>query len=200
VKCFFLPLISIAGLVSCSSSPETGLTPPESGKNEIIMAEDGSNNPFTFKPEDVLQGDDGTVTGGKRSQYDSRMESAYAKANSKVPSYMQSSYQKAAWSGGKNYGTGSYKTSESDQGAKKSWFGGRKSKESSKVARASGQDFSTGSFQTGSANETGRTVKTGSNAYAESRSGNAWAGKPVILTEGEYRSISMGQAKSLLGR
>ncbi len=190
-----------AGLVSCSSSSEeTGLTPEPSGARKIDISESGGNNPFSYKDEEVQRGEDGTIAGGRRSRYSTKMESAYAKANSEVPSYMQSSYQKAAWSGGKNYGTGSYQTSRSEKEEKRSWFGGRKSKENTKVARASGRDFSTGSFQTGSANEGGRSVRKKNSSYVESRSGNAWAGKPVILSEGEYRSISMGQAKSLLGR
>ncbi len=199
---FFLLLITATGLISCSSSdPEVvDFTPESTGGRNIQIGEDGGNNPFAFKQEDIQQGDDGTITGGKRSQFDSRLESAYAKANSSVPAYMERSYQKAAWSGGKDYGTGSYETAESKNSGKRSWFGGRKSKEANQVAKAAGRNYGTGSYRTGSANETGRSVKTGSNAYAKSRAGNGWARKPVILTEDQYRSISMGQAKSLLGR
>lgn len=203
MKRFFLLLFSAAGLVSCSSlSSETGLEPSteRTGAREIAIDEGGGNNPFAFNNEDVQQGDNGSITGGKRSQYDSKMKSAYAQANGTVPAYMQRSYQQKAWAGGKDYSAGSYQTSKNSNAGKKSWFGGRKSNEASQVARASGQDFSTGSYRTGSANETGQSVKTGSNAYTESRNSNGWGGIPVILTTDEYRSISMGQTKSLLGR
>ncbi len=201
VRLIFSFSIMTAGLVSCSSSSEeSGLTPEPSGAREIQIGEDGGNNPFAFKKEDIQQAENGSITGGKRSQFSTATESAYAKANREVPTYLQSSYQKAAWSGGKDYRTGSYETSSSQKAEKKSWFGGRKSSEAAKVASASRQDFSTGSFQTGSANESGRSLGKKSSAYAESRSGNAWARKPVILSEGEYRSISRGQAKTLLGR
>ena len=202
MKGFFSLLSAGLGLVSCSSSSsdESGLTPEREGARQIQIGEDGSNNPFAFKKEDIQQGDNGSITGGKRSQYSTELESAYAKVNREVPSYLQSSYQKTAWSGGKNYGTGSYETSASQQAQKKSWFGGRKSQEAQRVARASGRDFSTGSFRAGSASESGQSAPTKKSAYAESRAGNAWARKPVILSEGEYRSISRGQAKTLLGR
>ncbi|MFT6180850.1 MAG: hypothetical protein ACI9NQ_001902 [Paracoccaceae bacterium] len=201
---FFLLLISAAGLVSCSSSSssESGLesSAERTGARKITIGEDGGNNPFAFNKEEVQKGDDGSITGGKRSQYDSQMKSAYAQANGKIPNYMESSYQKKAWAGGKDYSTGSYQTAKNRNAGKKSWFGGRKSNEASQVARASGQDYSTGSYRTRSANETGRAVRTGSNAYTESRTSNGWGRAPVILTSEEYRSISMGQAKSLLGR
>ena len=190
-----------SGLVSCSSSSdESGLTPEPSGARQVKIGEDGRNNPYAFKQEDIERGDDGSITGGKRSQFSTATESAYAQANRDVPSHFKTAYQRAAWSGGKNYRTGSYETSPSRKAGKKSWFGGRKSKEAQKVAGASGQDFSTGSYRTGSARESGRALPKKGSSYAESRSGNGWARKPVILSEGEYRSLSLGQAKSLLGR
>jgi len=191
------------GLVSCSSSSSSGEAPDPraSTGSEIKIGEDGSNNPFAFNQTDVQQGDDGSIVGGKRSQYSSRVESAYAKANSSLPEYLQRSYQKSAWSGSKNYGTGSYETSESKDSGKRSWFGGRKSGESDQVARASGQNYSTGSYRTGGASEAGRAVRTGSSGYIDSQNSKGWGRKkPVILSEGEYRSLSLGQAKSLLGR
>lgn len=200
---FFLLLIATTGLVSCSSSSsEPAPDPRTAGGSEIKISEDGSNNPFAFRQEDVQQGDDGSIVGGKRSQYESRVESAYAKANSSLPDYLQRSYQKSAWSGSKNYGTGSYQTAESKDSGKRSWFGGRKSGESDQVARASGQNYSTGSYQTGGASEAGRSVKTGSSGYIDSQNSKGWGRKkPIILSEGEYhRSLSLGQAKSLLGR
>ena len=200
---YFLLLIASAGLVSCASSSSSDSDAIAGGgapvKSETTIGKD--SNPFAFKQTDIQQGDDGSITGGKRSQYESKVESAYAKANSSVPAYLQRSYQKTAWSGKKNYSAGSYETSESKNTGKRSWFGGRKSNEANQVARASGQDYSTGSFKTGGANESGRSVRTGSNAYTESRTSDGWGRRPVILNEGEYhRNLSLGQAKSLLGR
>ncbi|YCM44878.1 hypothetical protein V2O64_02450 [Verrucomicrobiaceae bacterium 227] len=159
-----------------------------------------NNNPFSFKKEDVESSSDGVVTSGKMSQFNERTKSAYAESNSKVPSYLQKDYQKKAWAGGKDYSTGSYKTEGFGESEKKSWFAGKSSNEASKVSRASGQNYATGSFQTGSANETGRSVTTGRNAYAHNRAADGWGRSPDILTPQDQRKLTMGQAKSLLGR
>lgn len=197
----FLFLIPILGLVSCSSSEtsEASAEPEQSGaKNWGEMTD--SNNPFVFKKDDVESGEDGVVTSGKRSQFDKRTKSAYAEANSSVPSYLEKDYQKKAWSGGKDYSTGSYKTKGFNDSGKKSWFAGKSSDEASKVSRASGQNYATGSFQTGAANETGRSVASGSSSYVESRAADGWGRSPSILTPQDQRKLTMGQAKSLLGR
>lgn len=198
-----MALLSIVatGLVSCSSSSsESGLEPGPEGASVTEIDKKGKNNPFAFKNEDVQKGDNGEITGGKRSMYDAKAESAYAKANGDSPNYLQKSYQKKAWAGGKDYSTGSYRTGSYGQSGKKSWFGGRKSSEGNQIARASGKDFSTGSYGTGSANEAGRSVGTGSSAYVNSRNSDGWGRVPTIIDESEHRSLSMGQAKSLLGR
>ena len=198
----FLYLLALAsGLVSCSSSDsESGLAPAESsGDNEVVIGRDGSNNPFAFKKEDIQQGDDGSITGGKRSQFERLSDSAYARANANAPAYLQKSYHKQAWSGTQNYRTGSYRTSSNVQAQTQSRFGGRQSNSSNKVARGSGQGYGTGSYGTGRANENGNTMNTGTSGYVDEQARDGWR-KVTILEGSEYRSISMGQAKSLLGR
>ena len=195
----FLSILT-AGLVSCSSSdPESGLTPEPSGANQVEIGKDGSNNPFAFKKEDIQQGDNGSITGGKRSQFEQRADSAYARANANAPAYLQKSYHKQAWSGSQDYSTGSYRTSSNSQAKTTSRFGSRQSNSSNKVARAAGQGYGTGSYGTGRANESGSAVNTGSSGYVDEQARDGWRKVP-ILEGNEYRSISMGQAKSLLGR
>ena len=157
------------------------------------------NNPFAFKKEDVSS-ENGVVTSGKRSQFDKRLKSAYAESNSSVPSYLQKSYQKQAWAGGKDYSTGSYKTEGYGQSDKKSWFSGKSSNEANRTARASGQTYDTGAFRTGSANEAGRTVASGTNAYVERQASDGWGRSPTILNESEHRRLTLREAKSLMGR
>lgn len=199
-RLFMLSAVAL-GLVSCStSSSESGLDAGPDGANVTEIDKKGKNNPFAFKNEDVEKGDNGAITGGKRSMYDAKAESAYAKANGDLPNYLQRSYQKKAWAGGKNYSTGSYQTGSYGQSGKKSWFGGRKSNESDQIANASGRNYSTGSYGTGSANESGRSVRTGSNPYVDSRNSDGWGRVPTIIDEADHRRMSMGQAKSLLGR
>lgn len=197
----FLSLaILTAGLVSCSNSDsESGLTPEPTGARQVEIGRDGSNNPFAFNKEDIQRGDDGSITGGKRSQYDSLADSAYARANADAPAYLQKSYHKEAWAGGKDYSTGSYKTGANSNAGTTSRFAGRQSDSSNKVARAGGQTFGTGSYGTGRANENGRTMATGTSGYVDEQARDGWR-KVKILEGNEYRSISMGQAKRLLGR
>jgi len=190
--------MAAAGLVSCSSSPnESGIDPEPSGANQVKISE--GNNPFAFSKEDVQTGGDGRVTGGKRSQFEMKAESAYAKANAETPKYFQKSYQQQAWSGSRDYRTGSYQTASNSNSKRKSWFGRRKSSSAGKVAGVSGQGYDTGSYRTGQSNESGRTQATGSSGYVDEQRRDGWR-KIQILENKEYREISMGQARSLLGR
>lgn len=187
---------------SASSESESSLPVDESGGGARIINidEGGSNNPFAFNKSDVQSSKEGSITGGKRSRYDVRSASAYAQANRDLPAALQKSYAKKDWSGAKDYSTGSYQTGDYGESKKKSWFGGRKSKEANQVARASGQSFQTNSYQTGSANEAGRSIKKKSNAYTEVRNSDGWGREPVILSKEQRRAITFGQSKSLLGR
>ena len=192
--------VAAAGLVSCSSSsPETGLDKEPSGAEKVKLSKDGSNNPFAFSQEDIQRGDDGRITGGKRSQYELKAESAYARANADAPARFQRSYQKQQWAGSRDFTTGSYRTGSFRESGSKSWLGGRKSREAGQVAGVAGQGFETGSYRTGRANEQGRARPTGSSAYVDEQAQDGWR-KIQILDQKEYRSLSMGQAKTLLGR
>lgn len=197
--------MSVVILSSCSSSSSESesslpIDEGEAGARIIDIDEGGSNNPFAFNKSDVQSSKEGAITGGKRSRYDVRSASAYTQANRDLPAALQKSYAQKNWSGSKDFSTGSYQTADYGGAKKKSWFGGRKSKEANQVARASGQSFQTNPYQTGSANEAGRSIKKKSNAYTEVRNSDGWGREPVILSEEQYREITFGQSKSLLGR
>ena len=198
---FFFLLILSFGLASCSSSDsDTGLTAPESeGGRNVSIGKDGSNNPFAFKKSDVEQGDNGLITGGKRSQFEQQANSAYANANASAPAYLQKSYSRQTWAGAKDYSTGSYKTGRYGKSVQQSRFDSRQSNQANRVANSDGKGFGTRSYRTGSAIESGSNASKGSSAYVDEQRGDGW--RRVKIIEGdEYRSISMGQAKSLLGR
>lgn len=193
---FFLMALSAGGLISCSSStPETGLEPEPAGDGKVTISE--SNNPFAFSQEDIQQGDDGRITGGKRSQFELKSEAAYAKANAAAD--LQRSYQKQNWAGVRDYSTGSYQTGSYGDSGRKSWFGGRKSRDADQVANAAGRDYTTGSYRTGQAPESGQVRSTGSSAYVDEQAQDGWRRIPILENK-EYRSLTLGQAKSLLGR
>ena len=189
-----------AGLVSCSSSTsETGIDPEPTGANQVNIQKDGSNNPFAFNKDDVNKAKDGRVTGGKRSQFELKADSAYAKANADASGYLKRSYHKQSWSGARDFSTGSYETGSYGKSKSKSWFSIRRSKNDGRMASAAGRDFSTGSYRTGSANEQGKVRPTGSSAYVDEQVSDGWR-KIQILENKQYRKLTMGQAKSLLGR
>lgn len=200
MRCFFCSLILGLGLVSCSSSDKNvGLDPESQGARNVTIAKDGSNNPFAFKKGDVEKGDDGLITGGKRSQFEQRANSAYADAKANAPAYLQKSYNKQTWAGPKDYSTGSYKTSGYRQSGQDSEFGKRKANQTNKVANATNRGFGTASYRTGNASEGGREISTGSSNYVDKQARDGWRRVKIIESD-EYRSISMRQAKSLLGR
>lgn len=197
---FFFIALTVAGLVSCSSSSsETGVDPEPSGANQVTISKDGSNNPFAFSKEDIQRGADGRVTGEKRSQFEQQAESAYAEANDNLPAYLQKDFQKKTWRGSRDFRTGSYQTASYRESDQRSRFAGQRLREANKTARAAGEDFTTGSYRTGQANESGQIRPTGSSAYVDEQVADGWR-KIQIIDDKEYRSITMDQAKSLLGR
>ncbi|MDA7531420.1 hypothetical protein OAF51_03180 [Akkermansiaceae bacterium] len=196
---FYLGILAV-GLVSCSSSTkDTGLESMDQGARMVTIDKEGNNNPFAFKKSDVEQGDSGLITGGKRSQFEQRAGAAYADANSQAPAYLKKSYNRKTWAGPKDYSTGSYKTSGFRKSDQKSGFGNRKASQGNIVASAGEKGFGTGSYRTGSSSESGRKISTGSSSYVDQQARDGWRRLKIIESD-EYRSISMGQAKSLLGR
>lgn len=198
MKRLFLLLLSLAGLSSCSSvsvDGEDGETAQKSKTGNVYSL--NQKNPFEWSDEDVQKAQNGMIEGGKRSQYESAGSSRYSNQGS--PSFLNKSYTKQAWSGGKNYSTGSYTTGDFNRSAKQSRYGSMQSGEDSKVSRASGQGYNTGSYRTGSAREAGRSMQTGANTYVESRRKNyGWV--PPVYGYNEHPRMSVGEAKSLLGR
>ncbi|MDB4405844.1 MAG: hypothetical protein QNL24_04475 [Akkermansiaceae bacterium] len=190
--------VLVVGLVSCSSSQV------DTGEVKGAAVETGGEfhlnqkNPFEWSSEDVQRGSGGTYEGGKRSQFDAKGESSYAKSR-KAPGYFSRDFQSAAWNGNKNYSTGSYDAGKKTSTAgNKSWFGWKKNKDANKVARAAGQNFQTGGYTTAAARESGNIVASPNSAYADSQRIGA---KPIIIYSQEsYRQMTMDQSRSLLGR
>jgi hypothetical protein len=186
------------GVVSCSSNQV------DTGEVKGTAVETGSEyhlnqkNPFEWSSEDVQKGSGGTFEGGKRSQFDKKGESSYAKSR-KTPGYFSRDFQSAAWNGSKDYSAGSYSGGEKTSAAgKKSWFGWKKNKDANKVARAAGQNFRTGNYTTASARESGNIVASPNSSYADSQRIGA---KPVIIYSQEsYRQMTIDQSRSLLGK
>lgn len=194
-----LILPSLLWLGACSST-ETELSAPEIAQTEKPRSGDlRQNNPFEWSNEDIQRDDGGNLIGGKRSQYDQKKISAYAKSR-KTPGYLSREYHSQAWNGSKDYYAGSFQGQKSYREAgKKSWFGGKKSRADGKVSQANNQAYRTGSYRPGSAQETGQNARVQGSGYVESR--RSVKRKPFLLIEqAEYRQLSVDQSRSLLGK
>ncbi len=197
LQLLYIPIF--LGLAACSSQQvDTGEvtgTAQETGGEYSL----NDKNPFEWSADDVERGDSGNFEGGKRSRYDGRGESSYAKSR-KTPGYMTREYHSAAWNGKKDYSTGSYSGStKSSRDSKRSWFGWNKNLNADKVASASGKNYKAGSYNTGSARESGNTVASPSSPYADYR--QRIGTKPmVIFSQETYRQMSMNQSRGLLGK
>lgn len=190
------------GLGACSS------TESETSAPEVAAVKSGGeynlrqNNPYEWNSDDVQGGADGTFSGGKRSQYDQRKMSSYAKSR-KMPDYYSREYHSKNWNGSKDYSAGSYQVSKTpNESGKRSWFGGKKSSHSGSSAHGVGKAYDTGNYRTASAREAGQaSSRTGTDAggYVESR--RAIKRKPLlVMSQDEYRQLTVDQSRSLLGK
>ncbi|MDB4508292.1 hypothetical protein N9051_01780 [Akkermansiaceae bacterium] len=190
------------GLGACSSK-ETETSAPE-----VAAVKSGGefnlrqNNPYEWNSDDVQGGSSGTFAGGKRSQYDQRKMSSYAKSR-EMPDFYSREFHSKNWNGSKDYSAGSYQVSKTpNESGKRSWFGGKKSSHSGSSAYGVGKAYDAGSYRTASAREAGQaSASTGTDAggYVESR--RAIKRKPLlVMSKNEYRQMSVDQTRSLLGK
>ncbi len=178
---------------ACSSAQkeEASTTELQSGRNISL----NENNIFAWKKEDVSRGENNEITGGKRSQFDKRAQAAFGKG-AKSPDFYKRDYHSKAWTGKKDYSKGSFKTNRWNGGGS-SRFSGKNSRESQRSANASGKRFRTSNFNTGSAREKSYSaVNHSSSSYDNRRS----SFRPTIFSLSEYRQMSLGQSRSLLGK
>jgi len=181
---------------SCSSSSEEEGTSKEFEGGHQVKGQDYMRDKYGINLQDVQQGEGDEIVGGKRSRYDERVSSAFAKGASKSPDYLKSRYHQKAWSGNKDYSKGSFKT-DSWSGTKTSRFANQSSRDSQKTARANDQDYSTGSYRTGGATEAGTShVSSQQSHYGQKR----WERNLQIFDYDDYRKMSLDQTKSLLGK
>jgi len=184
--------LAISACSSTETSSEEFTSAELKGGREMSLTQ---NNPFAWKKDDVQRGDGDVITGGKRSSFDKRVASSYGTKDSS-PKYTSKRYQSKAWVGNKDYSKGSFRTQEWGSN-KKSRYAGRASNEAGSTARAAGQKYKTGQFGSGSARE---STKSAVNHTANSYGGKRWGYKPPIYSYDEYRQMTIGQTRSLLGK
>ena len=152
---------------------------------------------FSWRDSDVQRGRDGSITGGKRSEYDQRKQASLGKKG-KRSSYLDKDYVTKRWQGSKDFAKGSYSTKGYAESGKASRFSGRRNGAGNKQASASGQTFATKNFGTSSARERGRGSIATPTSRFHGKSANMTL--PVYDNMEDFRNLSVNQTRSWLGR
>lgn len=159
-----------------------------------------SSDKYDWK-KDIQVGEDGSITGGKRSQFDRASKNGGYRKEYKTPDYLTKNYDQKEWNGSKNYTTGSYQgTSQARETRQSSRYQGDRAHLVGQQSWLAGKQFDKGSYKTKGARE-GRAahVKTGENAQVANRK-KVWAWNPKIYNQDEYREMTVAETRSLLGK
>ena len=193
---FFFPLVVACGLGSCGTKEREG-DEVINGKARIIDLQ--SSDKYNWR-RNVEVGEDGTIMGGKRSQYDDASSNQFRK-NYKTPDYLKKGYATKKWQGQRDFSAGSFEgRTVAREGGQASRWADSASRESTLRSRADGNSYATERFQTGSAREGGfEAVTRTPNAEAAYRQ-RTWGEKWEIFTPEGYRDMTVAETRGLLGR
>ena len=191
-------------LASCSAMREVSRGSAAEGKaNSESSAEKGTaqgksrGNMFQWKDSDVQRGDDGSITGGRRSSYDQKRQASLGRKGSQA-NYMDKDYVAKRWQGNKDFSKGSYSTKSYAESGKRSSATGERSRFSKKRASADGNTFATKAFSASSAREGGRNaITTPTSQFHGKKSGMLL---PIFSKDQDFRNLSVDQTRNWLGR
>lgn len=200
MKSLMLILFGLAAffLGACSSNKKSSNELYPQGAR--VLDESGIGKKYSAL-KDVQIDEDGTITGGKRSQFDRASRGSRSHKNYKTPDYLTKNYNQKQWNGSKDYATGSYQgTSQARERNQNSRFQGNQANVAGQQAWLDNKQYSTGSYQTAGARESQQTaVQGGENAQVAERK-KVWGWTPKIYSADEYRDMSISQTRSLLGK
>ena len=189
-----LPLL----LASCASDKKTVTTPRSNGATERSVdewvQESSKDNGFKKDAHGNL-----IPKSDKRSSFEGKSESNYAKKDYQKQEYKTGDYAKKSWWGNKDYAPKAYagntdgsrfKTASALQDK-----GAREAGTSAKLP----DNYQTGAYATGAAREAGASpIKKPGNDLIQNRQKTFQP--PEIIDWREQRSLSMDQSKGILGR
>ncbi len=134
----------------------------------------------------------------RRSEFESKGESNYAKKDYKKQEYKTGDYAKKSWWGNKDYGSKAYAgNTDGSRFMTPSALQGKGAREAGTNAKIP-DNYKTGDYATNAAREAGTTpVKKGANDQIENR--RKTFQQPDIIDWREQRSLSMDQSKGILG-
>lgn len=183
-----LPLL----LVSCAS--DKGKQPTEAPVHKTLDERMTEKNGYKqdSKGNWVPQND-------RRSPFESRGESNYAKKDYKKQEYKTGDYAKKSWWGNKDYGSKKYAgDTDGSRFQTRSKLQGKGAPEASTQAKLH-DPYQTGDYATSAAREAGTApIKKRSNDQIANR--RQTFQPPEIIDWREQRSLSIDQSKGILGR
>ena len=154
---------------------------------------------FTTDRTTVTYGEDGTVTGGKRSQFEGKKQVAFG-GDWDGKSYQKPEYQKTWWGGKKKSSTKQFVNNQDGSRFRAdSLMMGRSAPQAGQRSAYDGKSAGTGGYHTGTARETGREAVPRS-----SGAGNDWLRgtevQPRIIGYKQQQNMEIEETKKLLGR
>ena len=183
-----LPLL----LVSCAkdTSQKTAAAPSHRSLNQRMTESNGYKQ--DAKGNWVPQND-------RRSEFESKGESNYAKKDFKKQAYKTGDYAKKSWLGNKDYAPKAYAgNTDGSRFKTPSALQGKGAREAGADAKLP-DPYQTADYATGTAREAGTSpIKKSGNDLIENRQKTFQ--QPEIIDWREQRSLSMDQSKGILGR
>lgn len=192
-----LPLLP----VSCAK--DKGMErPPESGQVLALSESAGAaalDKKFAMQKGDVTYGEDGSIKGGQRSQFEGRRSVAFG-GDWGDKSYGKKQYGKAAWGGGDREMAGkSFDKGRDGQFRFASLFGGKKSAQAGQRSAYDGKNRVKETVRTGAAREA-----SGSSLAKPADAKAAWRRsvypQPRIESLADAQRKNVEETRSLLGR
>ena len=187
-------------LVSCAADKgkKTTATPqPQGGRERNVdewVQETSKDNGFKKDAKGNL-----VPNSDKRSSFESKGESNFAKKDYQKQEYKTGDYAKKSWWGNKDYGSKKYAgDTDGSRFQTRSKLQGKGAREASSQAKLHAP-YQTGDYATSAAREAGTApIKKGSNDQIENR--RQTFQPPEIIDWREQRSLTMDQSKGILGR
>ena len=187
-------------VVSCAKDADVG-RPPETEQVLALSESAGAaalDKRFAMQKGDVEYGEDGSLKGGKRSEYEGKRNVAFG-GNWGGKSYGKQQYDKAAFSGNRQWTAQSFNKGEAGKFRSNSSFGGQRSVQANQRSNYDGKNRVTSTLGTGVATEASRaSLSKPVDAKAAWR--RSVYPQPRIETLADAQRRNVEETRSLLGR
>lgn len=190
------------GLLLASCAKDSGPERPPESEQVLALSESAGaaalDKKFAMQKGDVTYGEDGSIKGGQRSQYEGKRSVAFG-GDWGDKSYGKKQYGKTAWGGDREMAKKDFAKGEEGKFRIASWFGGKKSAQAGERSPYDGRNRVTEQVQTGAAYEaSGASLAKPADAKAAWR--RSVYPQPRIESLADMQRMNVEQTRSLLGR